>query len=187
MMRRSVMAILLLLMPVGALAADDASLGGPFRLIDQNGAVRTEADFRGSYPLIYFGFTHCPDLCPRSLGTMSTALDELSARAPAKAQRVALLFITVDPERDTVAVVKDYLAKFHPRLIGLTGPAKEVEGMTRTYGAFYAPVPQEGGDYTVDHSGFIVLMGPAGEYLTHFESDIGADALAAELEQRVAP
>ena len=85
MMRRSVMAILLLLMPVGALAADDASLGGPFRLIDQNGAVRTEADFRGFYPLIYFGFTHCPDLCPRSLGTMSTTLDELSARAPAKA------------------------------------------------------------------------------------------------------
>jgi cytochrome oxidase Cu insertion factor (SCO1/SenC/PrrC family) len=187
MMRRSVVAILLLLMPVGALAAEGASLGGTFRLIDQTGTVRTEADFRGSYPLIYFGFTHCPDLCPRSLGTMSTALDELSARAPAKAQRVALLFITIDPERDSVAVMKDYVAKFHPRLIGLTGSAEEVEGMTRNYGAFFAPVPQEGGGYAMDHSGFIVLMGPAGEYLTHFESDVGADALAAELEQRVAP
>jgi cytochrome oxidase Cu insertion factor (SCO1/SenC/PrrC family) len=83
--------------------------------------------------------------------------------------------------------MKDYVAKFHPRLIGLTGSAKDIEGMTRNYGAFYAPVTQEGGDYAMDHSGFIVLMGPAGEYLTHFESDIGADALAAELEQRVTP
>jgi protein SCO2 len=186
MMRRSVMAILLLLMPVGALAGDGASLGGPFRLIDQNGTVRTEADFRGSYPLIFFGFTHCPDLCPRSLGTMSVALDELSARAPAKAQRVALLFITVDPGRDTVAVIKDYVAKFHPRLIGLTGSAEEVEGMARNYGAFYAPVPEEGGDYAMDHSGFIVLMGPEGAYLTHFESEVSAGDLAAELERWVA-
>ena len=171
-MRALAAVALALLIPSGAPASDGASLGGPFRLIDQTGTPRTDADFHGSYPLIYFGFTHCPDLCPRSLGTMSAVLDELSARAPQKAQRLALLFITVDPERDTVAVIKDYVAKFHPLLIGLTGSAQEIEGVTRNYGAFYAPVPEGGGGYAMDHSGFIVLMGPAGEYLTHFESDV---------------
>ena len=177
---------LLLLIPSGALA-DSASLGGAFRLIDQTGAARTEADFHGAYPLIYFGFTHCPDLCPRSLGAMSTAMDELSAREPDKARRLALLFITVDPKRDTVAVMKDYAAKFHPRLIGLTGSAEEVERVTRSYGAFYAPVPDGDGNYAMDHSGFIVLMGPAGEYLTHFESDVSVEALVAELQRRITP
>ena len=178
---------LALLIPSGVLASDGASLGGPFRLIDQTGAPRTDADFHGSYPLIYFGFTHCPDLCPRSLGAMSAALDELSARDPQKARRLDLLFISVDPERDTVAVIKDYVAKFHPRLTGLTGPAQEIERVTRNYGTFYAPVPEEGGTYAMDHSGFIVLMGPAGEYLTHFESDVSVEELVAELERRVAP
>jgi len=179
--------VLALLIPAGTLASDDVSLGGPFRLIDQTGTPRTEADFHGSYPLIYFGFTRCPDLCPRSLGTMGAAMDELSARAPEKARRLALLFITVDPERDTVAVMKDYVGKFHPRLLGLTGSAQEIERVTRNYGTFYAPVPEEGGDYAMDHSGFIVLMGPAGEYLTYFESDVRLDELVAELERRIAP
>ena len=178
---------LALLIPSGALASDDVSLGGSFRLVDQTGTPRTEADFHGSYPLIYFGFTHCPDLCPRSLGTMSVVMDELSARDPQKARRLALLFITVDPERDTVEVMKDYVAEFHPRLVGLTGSAQEIERVTRNYGAFYAPVPEEGGNYAMDHSGFIVLMGPAGEYLTHFESDVRVEELVAELERRVAP
>ena len=178
---------LALLIPAGALASDDVSLGGPFRLIDQAGSQRTEADFHGSYPLVYFGFTHCPDLCPRSLGTMSAAMDELSARDPQKARRLALLFITVDPDRDTVAVMKDYVGKFHPQLIGLTGTAQEIERLTRNYGAFYAPVPEEDGDYAMDHSGFIVLMGPAGEYLTHFESDVRVEELVAELLRHMAP
>lgn len=178
---------LALLIPAGTLASDDVSLGGPFRLVDQTGSQRTEADFHGSYPLIYFGFTHCPDLCPRSLGTMGAAMDELSARDPQKARRLALLFITVDPERDTVAVMKDYVGKFHPRLIGLTGSAQEVERVTRNYGAFYAPVPEGGGNYAMDHSGFIVLMGPAGEYLTHFESDVRVEELVAELLRHMAP
>lgn len=179
--------VLQLWLPAVASAADGATLGGPFNLIDQDGAPRTEADFRGSYPLIYFGFTHCPDLCPRSLGTMSDAIEELATRAPSKAQQVAPVFITVDPERDTAAAMKDYVARFHPRLVGLTGSPEEIERVTREYGAFYAPVPQDGGDYAVDHSGFIVLMGPEGEYLTHFESSVRAEELAQELERRVAP
>jgi protein SCO1/2 len=166
--------------------ADEATLGGPFSLVDQNGTPRTAADFHGSYPLIYFGFTHCPDLCPRSLLTMSTAIDELMARAPKKAGRVVPIFITVDPARDTAPVMKSYVANFHPRLVGLTGSAEEIERVTRDFGAFYAPVPQGGDNYLIDHSGFILLMGPEGEYVTHFESDIRADELAEELERRVA-
>jgi len=168
-------------------AAGEVTLGGPFHLIDQDGATRTEADFHGSYPLIYFGFTHCPDLCPRSLGTMTAALGELEQRAPDKAGRVVPILITVDPERDDAATMKSYIAAFHPRLVGLTGAPEEIERVTRDYGAFYAPVPQQGGDYAMDHSGFILFMGPAGEYLTHFESNVGAEELAKELEQRIAP
>jgi cytochrome oxidase Cu insertion factor (SCO1/SenC/PrrC family) len=177
---------LLLLIPILAnAAADEATLGGPFSLVDQNGTPRTERDFHGFYPLIFFGFTHCPDLCPRSLVAMTTAIDELAARAPEKAKRVVPVFITVDPARDTVATMKSYVANFHPRLVGLTGSAEEIERVTREYGAFYAPVPQGGGDYAMDHSGFILLMGPKGEYVTHFESNVRAAELAEELERRV--
>ncbi len=175
---------LCLLMPIPATAAETATLGGSFNLVDQDGTPRTDADYRGTYPLIYFGFTHCPDLCPRSLGTMSAAVDDLAARAPAKARRVVPILITVDPERDTVAVMKEYVGRFHPRLVGLTGPAEEIQRVTRSYGAFYAPVPENGG-YAMDHSGFIVLMGPDGEYLTHFESHVSPDEIAAALDQRI--
>jgi protein SCO1/2 len=174
-----------LLVPIPAQAAETATLGGSFNLVDQDGTPRTDADYRGAYPLIYFGFTRCPDLCPRSLGTMGAAIDDLAARAPAKAQRVVPILITVDPEQDNVAVMKDYVARFHPRLVGLTGPAEEIERVTRNYGAFYAPVPENGGGYAMDHSGFIVLIGPDGAYLTHFESSVSAGELAAELDRRV--
>ena len=176
---------LCLLASIPAQAAETATLGGSFNLVDQDGTPRTDAYYRGSYPLIYFGFTHCPDLCPRSLGTMGAAIDQLAARAPAKAQRVVPILITVDPERDNVAVMKEYVARFHPRLVGLTGPAEEIERATRSYGAFYAPVPEHDGGYAMDHSGFIVLMGPDGEYLTHFESNVGPDEIAAALDRRV--
>lgn len=169
-----------------ASAADNATLGGPFELVDQDGVTRTAEDFYGSYPLIYFGFTHCPDLCPTSLATMAQAIDRLAERAPDKAARVVPLFVTVDPRRDTVAVLKDYVPNFHPRLVGLTGTAEQIEQMARNYGVFYAPVPMGGGDYLMDHSGFILLMGPAGEYLTHFESGVDAAELAEVLRRRVA-
>ena len=177
---------LCLLVAIPTQAAGDATLGGSFNLVDQNGTLRTDADYHGSYPLIYFGFTHCPDLCPRSLGAMGAAIDDLAARAPAKAQRVVPILITVDPARDTVAAMKSYVASFHPRLVGLTGSAEEIERVTRAFGAFYAPVPENGGGYAMDHSGFILLMGPEGEYVTHFEPNVVAEELAAELERRIA-
>lgn len=167
-------------------AADSPTLGGPFNLVDQDGAPRTEADFLGSYPLIYFGFTRCPDLCPRSLGTTSQAIDDLAARAPGQAERVVPILVTVDPRRDDVAAMKDYVARFHPRLVGLTGSPEEIERMVKNYGAFYAPVP-DGGDYAMDHSGFIVLMGPAGEYLAHVEPNVPTVEIVEKLEREVAP
>lgn len=179
--------IILSLLAIWPAAAGEVTLGGPFHLIDQDGRPRTEADFHGAYPLIFFGFTHCPDLCPRTLGTITAALGELERGAPAKAARVAPLFITVDPARDDPPRMKSYLAAFHPRMTGLTGAPEEIERITRDYGAFYAPVPQGGAEYAMDHSGFILLMGPQGEYLTHFESSVQAAELAQELAQRVSP
>ena len=167
--------------------AAEVTLGGAFHLIDQDGQPRSDADFHGTYPLIFFGFTRCPDLCPRSLGTMTAALGELEQHAPAKAEKVVPILITVDPERDDPATMKSYLSAFHPRTVGLTGTPEEIARVSREYGAFYAPVPEGGGAYAMDHSGFILLMGPQGEYLTHFESSVRADELAQELERKVAP
>jgi protein SCO1 len=120
---------------------------------------------------------------------MGQALDDLAAHASAKAERVVPLFIAVDPERDTNSVLKDYVRNFHPRLIGLTGAPEQIDRVAQDYGAFHAPVPISGGDYMgdymMDHSGFILLMGPAGEYLTHFESDAQVTELVEELERRI--
>lgn len=165
--------------------ADEMTLGGPFELVDQDGMVRTDADFLGSYPLIYFGFTYCPDLCPSSLGKMAHALDALAVAAPTKSARIVPIFITVDPARDTVEVMRDYVAAFHPRMVGLTGTLEQVDQVARNYGAFYAPVPQGGGDYQMDHSGFILLMGPKGEYITHFEPDVTVATLTDVLRRSV--
>lgn len=179
----AVTALACLPMPPGA--AEEATLGGPFELVDHNGVARTDRDFHGFYPLVYFGFTRCPDLCPTTLAVMGHALDELARRAPAKADGVLPIFVTVDPQRDTVDVLKAYVPSFHPRLVGLTGTPEQIERMTKSYGAYYAPVPIGGGDYMMDHSGFILLMGPEGEYVTHFESDLAPAELAAELERSV--
>lgn len=178
-------AMVLACLPVSPRAAEEVTLGGPFELVDQNGITRTDRDFHGFYPLIYFGFTHCPDLCPTTLAVMGQALDALAQGAPGTAKRVLPVFVTVDPGRDTVEVLKSYVASFHPQLVGLTGTPDQIERMAKAYGAYYAPVPIGGGDYMMDHSGFILLMGPAGEYVTHFDSDITSSALAAELERRV--
>jgi protein SCO1/2 len=181
-----VLALLVLACLPVSTGAEEVTLGGPFELTDQNGVTRTDRDFHGSYPLIYFGFTHCPDLCPTTLAVIGQALDALAQDAPEKAERVLPVFVTIDPARDTVAVLKSYAASFHPQLVALTGAPDQIERMAKAYGAYYAPVPIGGGDYMMDHSGFILLMGPAGEYVTHFESDITPAVLAAELERRVA-
>src|SRR3954447_13332946 len=137
-------------------------IGGPFVLTDQNGKIRTEADFHGKLALVYFGFTYCPDVCPTDLAQMAFAVDQLGAVG----EMVQPIFITVDPERDTAERLKEYLSAFHPRFVGLTGDATAIRAAARAYRAYYQKVASGGGpDYTLDHSAFMYLMGRDGEYL----------------------
>lgn len=168
-------------------AAEGVTLGGPFELIDQNGETRTDVYFQGRYLLISFGFTYCPDTCPTTLSVISEALDAFAERAPARASRVVPVFVTVDPMRDTAPVLKNYLANFHPRLVGLTGRPEQIERMAKQYGAFYAPVPTGvPNDYLMDHSAFILLMGPQGDYLTHFDHGADVQEIVDELSRWIA-
>ncbi len=156
-------------------------IGGPFALTDQTGATRTDADFRGKILLVYFGFTYCPDVCPTDLQEIAAAVDRLGPAGDA----VQPLFITVDPERDTPAHLKDYVALFHPRLVGLTGSAAAIKDAARAYRAYYAKVPLDKGAYTVDHSAFIYLMGRDGHYLGFFPPGTSAELMLGTLRPLV--
>jgi len=155
------------------------SIGGPFSLLDDQGKGVTDRDFRGRYLLVYFGYTFCPDVCPTTLQDMSLALESLGAAG----DRVQPLLITVDPERDTVEVLADYVPLFHARLRGLTGSAEQVAGAAKAYGVYYAKAAQTGeddedDDYLMDHSTFVYLLGPDGGYLTHFSHGTSPEAMA---------
>jgi cytochrome oxidase Cu insertion factor (SCO1/SenC/PrrC family) len=150
-------------------------VGGPFALIDHTGKQRTEADFRGRFLLIYFGFTYCPDVCPTDLQAIGLALDQLGAAGDA----IQPLFITLDPERDTPQLLADYVRSFHPRLIGLSGDATSIRQAARAYKVYYAKSARaDGSDYTVDHSGYIYLMDRAGQYLGFFPPGTPPDRMA---------
>lgn len=158
-----------------------AAIGGPFSLIDQNGKTRTDADFRGRYMLIYFGYSNCPDVCPVSLGVIADAVERLGA----KANRVAPIFITVDPERDTPSILKQYLAVFSPRLVGLTGTPKAIRQVTNEYRVFVTRHATQGSSYAVDHSNIIYLMGPDGKFIADYDETLGPDGLAAALRKHL--
>jgi cytochrome oxidase Cu insertion factor (SCO1/SenC/PrrC family) len=157
-------------------------IGGPFALTDQYGTRRTDTDFRGKLMLVYFGFTYCPDICPTDLMQMALAVDQLGPVG----EMVQPIFITVDPERDTPEHLKDYLPLFHPRFIGLSGDAAAIKEAARAYRAYYARVPLDRSDYTVDHSAFIYLMGRDGEYLGFFPPGTSAELLVGTLRPLVA-
>ncbi len=151
------------------------ALGGPFRLTDQTGRAVTEADYAGRFLLIYFGYTYCPDVCPTELGTIAAAMDELGAQA----DRVIPVFITIDPERDTVPAMEDYVSRFHPRMVGLTGTLDQVAQVARAYRVFYSKVNRpEMSAYLMDHSSFIYLVGPDGRVRTLFRPQTSPQALA---------
>jgi protein SCO1/2 len=137
------------------------TVGGPFTLTDQNGQKRSDTEFRGKLMIVYFGYTFCPDVCPADLMAITQSLDALGAAAA----EIQPIFITLDPERDN-ALLKDYVAAFHPSLIGLTGTPEEIRKVANSYKAFYAKVPgAQNGGYSIDHFGVIYLMGRDGEYL----------------------
>jgi protein SCO1/2 len=135
---------------------------------------------------MYFGFTHCPDTCPTALLKITHALEELAELDAAKAEGVVPMFISIDPERDTPEALRSYAEHFHPRLVALTGTRRQLEELGRVYGVFFAKVPTgPPGEYLVDHTGFVYLIGPDGKYIEHFESDASVADLVDALQQQV--
>lgn len=154
-------------------------IGGPFQLVDQNGKSFSDQDMRGKPYLVFFGYTHCPDICPTTLFEMSQLFRKLGPDAG----RLGALFITVDPDRDTQAVLKDYLSSFDPHLRGLTGDQKAIDQAMRDYRVYAKKVPLEGSDYSMDHSAIVYLMDKDGHFVAPFSLQRTADAEAAELRQ----
>lgn len=155
-----------------------ALIGGPFSLVDETGERVTEKDFEGSYMVAYFGYTFCPDFCPLGLSTITEALEILDED---EADAFAPVFFSVDPARDTVEQLADYVSHFHPRMKGLTGTDEEVAAAAKAYRVYYAVPEEKGEDYPVDHSTFIYLMGPDGTYRTHFRHDATPEEIAERL------
>jgi protein SCO1/2 len=158
-----------------------SAVGGPFRLLDQNRRPVTDADFRGKPFLVFFGFTHCPDICPTALFEMSEVLRRLGPDA----EKTAVLFVSVDPERDTPEKLKEYLSSFHPRIVGLTGSPQEIADVEKAYRVYAKKVPLDGGGYTMDHSAIVYLMDKDGRFVAPFNLKRTADEAAADLRRRL--
>ena len=159
-----------------------ASIGGKFSLVDQNGKPFTDADLKGKWQLVFFGYTHCPDVCPTSLNDLSLALDQLGA----KKNGVGIVFITVDPERDTPAVLKSYVDSFDGPIVALTGPPDAVAQAAKDYRVYYAKHPRADGGYDMDHSAVIYLMDPLGRFTATFTPDDSAETIVARLQKLLA-
>ena len=168
--------------PAAAPPLEGASMGGPFTLTDQNGRRVSDRDFAGKSRLIYFGYTFCPDVCPVDMQVIGAGLRRFEAEDPARAARVQPIFITVDPARDTPAVLRQFVAAFHPRMIGLTGSEAEIAQVAREYRIFYERgAASPGGGYMVNHTRMAVPYGPEGQPIAIIPFDQGPDGVAAEL------
>jgi len=159
--------------------ASASAVGGPFRLTDHNGRTVTDQDFRGHPFLVFFGFTHCPDVCPTTLFEVSEVLGKLGPDAA----RTSALFITVDPERDTPEQMKDYLSSFDPRLVGLTGDPAAIAAVAKAYRVYVKKVPLEGSDYTMDHTALVYLMDKDGRFVAPFNLKRQPEDAAADLRR----
>jgi len=162
---------------------DTKKIGGFFTLVNQDGKTVTDADYKGKYLLVYFGYTYCPDMCPTGLQSIAHALDQLGADA----KKVQTLFITIDPERDTPAKLKSYVASFHPDIAGLTGSAAQIANVAHEYQVYYAKGEiVEGTDYMMDHSSLIYLMNPDGKFVTDFPENADPAALIKAIHEQLA-
>lgn len=162
-------------------AGTSAAIGGPFKLTDQNGKQITDRDLKGRPSLVFFGFTHCPEVCPTALFDISEILNKLGPDAA----KVNAVFITVDPERDTPAVLKDYLASFNPRLVGIGGDAEALAAVAKAYRVYYKKVPTKDGDYTMDHTAIVYLMDRNGQFVAPFSLKRKPEEGAAELRRYI--
>ena len=179
--------------PIGVLAAGGAGaawltmrpeatipIGGPFQLVDGDGKTVTDQDFRGKWMLVYFGYTHCPDACPTALQDMANAVDMIGD----KKRDVSIVFITIDPERDTPAVMKDYVSAFEAPITVLSGAPAAVASAAREYRVYYAKHQTQDG-YEMDHTSIIYVMDPRGRFVTNFTHENSPDEIAAALRKLV--
>jgi protein SCO1 len=156
-----------------------SAVGGPFNLVDQNGKSITDQDMKGKPFLVFFGFTHCPGVCPTTLFDVSEVFRALGPDA----KGVNALFVTVDPERDTPAVLKDYLSSFDPRIVGVTGDEAAVAAAEKAYRVYAKKVPTDGGGYTMDHTAIVYLMNKDGRFVTPFNMKRRPEEAAADLKR----
>jgi protein SCO1/2 len=161
----------------------DTGIGGPFKLVDQDGKVRTDAEFRGKLMLVEFGYTFCPDVCPLGLQLFADVLDQLGPDA----DNVQAVFITLDPARDTPAVLGPYIDHFSPRILGLTGTEADIAAVAREFRVYYklAADHATNPNYLVDHSAILYLMGRDGRFLTHFTHETPPERVVAALRERM--
>lgn len=161
---------------------EGARMGGAFSLTNQDGKTVTDRDFAGKYRLVYFGYTFCPDVCPVDVQLMGQGLAAFEKADATRGAKVVPIFVTVDPARDTPAVVKQFVSNFHPRMVGLTGSVAQIDDVAQRYGvAFMRQPPNAQGAYLVDHARMIVLYGPKGEPIAIMPQNAKPDEIAAEL------
>ena len=163
-----------------------AKIGGSFALTNQDGGETSDSDFAGQYRIMYFGFSYCPDICPTDLTNLMLGLKAAEKNDPAIAQKVQPIFVSVDPGRDTPAVVKQYVSSFHPRLIGLTGTQEQIDSIAEKFLIIHEKREVEGAsEYLIDHSRQAYLMGPQGEPIALLSFDGPPDQIADEIAQWV--
>lgn len=156
-----------------------SAIGGPFKLIDQNGNTVTNTDLEGKWLLVYFGYTHCPDACPTALNNISLALRDLGAQN----KDVRPVFITIDPARDNPPALKDYVAAFGAPILALTGSDAAIAKAANEYRVYYAKHPEAGGDYSMDHTSIIYVMDPKGRFTASFSGEDPPEQMAARLKK----
>lgn len=160
-----------------------ASIGGPFTLTDQDGRTVTDKSFAGKYRIMYFGYTYCPDVCPTTAQAIGAAMRLLDKEDPAISAKVVPVFVTIDPARDTPAVLKQFVSAFYPRFVGLTGNAAAIKAISQEYGVFSSKgETTPNGGYLVSHSNAAYLMDPDGKPIALLPTDKGAQATAAEIK-----
>lgn len=177
----SVLAVVLLVLGLNPASGPlpKAPIGGAFALIDQNRRPVTDQDLKGRPFLMFFGFTHCPEVCPTKLFEISEVLERLGPDS----NKVGAFMVSLDPERDTPEILKDYLSSFNPQLVGLTGDDAAISAIARAYRVYYKKVPLDGGDYTVDHSAAVYLMDKQGQFVGTFSLNRSPEEAAQDLRR----
>ncbi|MBT3701099.1 MAG: SCO family protein [Alphaproteobacteria bacterium] len=163
-----------------------ALVGGPFQMLDQNGKTVTQDTYAGKYLMVFFGYTFCPDVCPQGLQIIGSAIDIFKEQG-GDADKIVPLFVTVDPERDTVEILREYLTNFHPAIQGLVGTVAQTTAMGKAYRVYYAKVkdPDSSADYLMDHTSLTYLMGPDGGYVGHFSHTATPEQIAERLAKDI--